>query len=175
MPLHIIIDGYNLIHRSETFNEYHAADIESARDALVDALSVYKRLKSHKITVVFDAWNAPAGATRKDRRKGIHIQFSSAMETADHVIKRMAAREKEKALVVSSDREIVSFAESQGAATISSPLFEERIHLAASDMADDIDRSTSTHSGWLPTTKKKGPRRRLSKRERRNRLKLGKL
>ena len=173
MSLHIIIDGYNLIHRSETFNEYHAADIESARDSLVDALAAYKRLKPHKITVVFDAWNAPAGAIRKDRRKGIHIQFSSASETADHVIKRMAAREKVKAMVVSSDREIVNYAESQGAATISAKLFEERIHLAASDMTDDTDRSTD--SGWLPTTKKKGPRRRLSKRERRNRLKLGKL
>ena len=173
MPLHIIIDGYNLIHQSATFHEFHAADIERAREALVDALAGYKRLKSHKITVVFDAWNAPPGSTRKDRRKGIHVRFSSTRETADHVIKRMAAGEREKALVVSSDREIVNYAESQGAATISSPLFEERIHLASADMADETD--PSIHSGWLHTTKKKGPRRRLSKRQRRNRLKLDKL
>ena len=173
MSLHIIIDGYNLIHQSEIFRAINATDMESARVALVDALAGYKRFKPHKITVVFDAWNAPVGSTQKDQRKGIHIQFSSNRESADHVIKRMAAKERERALVVSSDKEIVTFAESQGAATISSPLFEERIHLAASDIIDATDQLSD--SGWVPTTKKKGPHRRLSKRQRRNRLKQNKL
>ena len=173
MSLHIIIDGYNLIHQSKTFSEFNASDIESARDELIDALAGYKRLKAHKITVVFDGGNALNGFSKKDQRKGIHIRFSSNRETADHVIKRMAAREREKALVVSSDKEIVNYAESKGAATISSPLFEERIRLAASYITDDTD--PEIHSGWVPTTKKKGPARRLSKRQRRNRIKLNKL
>ena len=173
MSLHIIIDGYNLILQSKTFSEFNASDIESARDALVDALAGYKRLKAHKITVVFDGGNALNDFSKKDQRKGIHIRFSSNRETADHVIKRMAAKEREKALVVSSDKEIVNYAESKGSATISSPLFEERIHLAASYTTDDTD--PEIHSGWVPTTKKKGPARRLSKRQRRNRIKLNKL
>ena len=109
MPLHIIIDGYNLILQSETFSEFNTRDIENSRDALVDALAVYKRFKRHKITVVFDGLNAPAGFFNKDRRKGIHIRFSSSGESADTVIKRMAAKEREKALVVSSDKEIVNW------------------------------------------------------------------
>ena len=173
MSLHIIIDGYNLIYQSNAFSEFNASGIESARDALVAALAVYKRLKAHKITVVFDGGNTSHGVSKKDQRNGIHIRFSSNRETADHVIKRMAAREREKALVVSSDKEIVNYAESKGSAVISSPLFEERIHLAASYITDDTD--PEVHSGWVPTTKKKGPSRRLSKRQRRNRLKLNKL
>jgi len=173
MSLHIIIDGYNLIHQSKTFSEFNASDIESARDALIDALAGYKRLKAHKITVIFDGGNTVSGFSKKEQRKGILIRFSSNRESADHVIKRMAAKEREKALVVSSDKEVVNYAESKGAATISSPLFEERVHLAASYISDDAD--PVIHSGWAPTTKKKGPRRRLSKRHRRNRIKLNKL
>ena len=173
MSLHIIIDGYNLIYQSEAFSPLNASDIETARDALVTALAAYKRLKAHKITVVFDGRSELNGFSKKYQRKGIHIRFSSNRETADHVIKRMTAREREKALVVSSDREIVTYAESKGSATISSPLFEERMHLATSSITDETD--PEIHSGWVPTTKKKGPRRRLSKRQRRNRMKRNKL
>ena len=173
MSLHIIIDGYNLIYQSNTFSDFNASDLESARDALVSALARYKRLKAHKITVVFDGGNAFPDVSDKDQRKGILVRFSSSRETADHVIKRMAAREKEKALVVSSDKEIVNFAESKGAATISSPLFEERLHLATAFITGDTD--PEIHSGWVPTTKKKGPSHRLPKRQRRNRIKRNKL
>ena len=173
MSVHIIIDGYNLIYQSQTFIDFNNSDMESARDDLVDALVDYKRLKAHKITVVFDGGNAFRDASRRDRHKGIHIRFSSIGETADHVIKRMASEEREKALVVSSDKEIVNYAESKGAATISSALFERRLHDATAFTPDDMD--PETHSGWIPTTKKKGPRRRLSKRQRRNLMKRDKL
>ena len=173
MSLHIIIDGYNLIHQSQTFSDFNASDIESARNALVSALVDYKRLKAHKITIVFDGGNAFFDFPAKEQRSGIHIRFSSGNETADHVIKRMAAKEREKALVVSSDKEVVNYAESQGAATISSPMFEERIHGAAVDSLNDFH--SENHSGWVSTTKKKGPSRRLSKRQRRNRMKRSKL
>ena len=173
MSLHIIIDGYNLIHQSQIFSEFIASDIESARNALVSALVDYKRLRAHKITVVFDGGNAVTDFPKKEQRNGIHVRFSSNRDTADHVIKRMAAKEREKALVVSSDREIINYAESQSAATISSPLFEERIYRAADDIPNDIHPEDD--SGWVPTTKKKGPSRRLSKRQRRNQLKRNKL
>lgn len=173
MSVHIIIDGYNLICQSQTFSDFINSDMESARDALVDALVDYKRLKAHKITVVFDGGNAFSDSSRRDRHKGIHIRFSSIGETADHVIKRMASMEREKALVVSSDKEIVTYAESKGAATISSSLFEKRLYNAAAFTPDDMD--PGANAGWIPTTKKKGPKRRLSKRQRRNLMKYDKL
>ena len=142
MSLHIIIDGYNLIHQSQTFSEFIASDIESARNALVSALVDYKRVRAHKITVVFDGGNAVTDFPSKEQRNGIHVR-----ETADHVIKRMAAKDREKALVVSSDRDIVNYAESQGAATISSSLFEERIYLAAVDISNDNHPESA--SGWI--------------------------
>lgn len=173
MALHIIIDGYNFIYQSERLNISGQQDFQQGREALINALSDYKRIKSHKITVVFDGTNAPRFAKHYDTVKGIEIKFSHRGETADTVIKKMAAGEKEKALIVSSDREIINFAVSQGAAVISASLFEEKITLA--EPTDDAPEASEVTNSWTPTTKKKGPRRRLSKKERHNRIKTRKL
>jgi hypothetical protein len=89
------------------------------------------------------------------------------------VIKKMAAVEKQKALVVSSDREIVRSADSSGAATINVIEFENKLILASG--MDGMESDRDNYAGWTPTTKKKGPSRRLSKRQRRNRARVRKL
>lgn len=173
MSIHILIDGYNLIRCSSSLSTLDQQDIQLGREALLHTLAAYKKIKHHMITVVFDGAHAPPLSQSKDRVKGIKIKFSRSGETADTVIKKITAREKEKALVVSSDRDVVDFAASQGAATISSPEFEEKITMAVyMDTKGIVDQ---TQDGWVPTTKKKGPSRRLSKRKRRNRVKIKKL
>lgn len=173
MSVHIIIDGYNLIRQSDKFSPLDRQNMQIGRESLLSTLAVYKGLRHHKITVVFDGSGAPSFIERRDRVKGIDIKFSQHGEQADNVIKRMAAREREKALVVSSDQDIVNFSESQGAATISSPEFEEKITMAACMLTKGTEAEDDT--GWIPTTKKKGPAKRLSKKKRRNRIKIKKL
>jgi len=174
MSVHIIIDGYNMIRQSPVLSELDRQDLQIARDALIESLALYKRTRPHKITVVFDGANAPVEASNRNRQqRGISIRFSRMGETADCVIKRMARRERERALVVSSDQEIVHFVSLQGAATISSPHFEERIAMATAGQSTAEGEEDLT--GWVPSTQKKGPSRRLSKRQRRNRTKVDKL
>jgi len=171
--MHIIIDGYNLIRQSDTLSELDRLDLQTGREALVETLASYRRLRPHSITVVFDGTHAPALSSRLDRRKGIHIRFSRPGETADAVICRMAAAERERALVVTSDRAVASQATACGADAVDSAAFETRIRLAAS-MAD-AGGNEEESAGWKPTTRKKGPGRRLSKKARRKRKKLRKL
>ena len=173
MSIHIIIDGYNLIRQSATLSKLDQQDIMLGRDALVDMLAAYRKIKPHRITVVFDGHHSPAFSETQDRRKGIAIRFSRQGESADTVIKHMAQREREKALVVSSDGEVVNAVAAYGAATISSALFEGKIGLAG--QIDGLDDEDQDRQGWKPTTKKKGPSRRLSKKQRRNRIKIKKL
>lgn len=174
MSIHIIIDGYNLIRQSSALSVFDQEDIQMGREALLDMLSSYKRLKHHRITVVFDGINAPVFSQNRDYVKGIDIKFSRRGESADAVIKRMAEKERELALVVSSDHEVVNFAASRGAATISSPAFEEKIVIASYAPSGGFDEPED-RGGWVPTTKKKGPSKRLPKRKRRNRIKIRKL
>ena len=176
MATHIIIDGYNMIRQSPGLRDLDRMDIQQGREALIDWLAVYKRIRPHKITVIFDGSNAPALSARRDFIKGIAIRFSRGGETADAVIKRMARQEKEQALVVSSDREIVETAKSHGAAAISSPEFEEKLVMAEQMRTNGVTLNEDPDGpGWKPSTKKKGPRRRLSKQKRRNKLKISKL
>ena len=83
------------------------------------------------------------------------MRFSRSGESADEVIKRMAHREREKALVVSSDREVADSAAANGAATISSQEFEAKIEMATH--FDSPIGEAEDSQGWIPTTRKKGP------------------
>ena len=174
MAIHLIIDGYNLIRQSKTLHMLDQEDIQAGRDALIDLLAAYKKLKAHKITVVFDGANAPLLSNRHNSAKGINIHFSRQGETADTVIKKIASSKKEKALIVSSDKDIVDFASSQGSSTVSSTEFEEKMKMAEYMMIKGIDEEEDDR-GWVPTTKKKGPKKRLAKKKRRNRIKVNKL
>ena len=173
MSFHIIIDGYNLIRQSASLSRLDAQDILLGREALVDQLAAYRRIKHHPVTVVFDGQNSPGFSQQRRRQKGISIRFSPKGTSADEVIKRMASSEREKALVVSSDRDVIEYAAACGAATISAQQFEAKIEMAGH--YDHHDDETEDNAGWKPTTKKKGPARRLSKRQRRNRIKIKKL
>jgi predicted RNA-binding protein with PIN domain len=171
MATHIIIDGYNLIRQSPSLAALDDQDLQSGREALIDRLVAYKRLKGHKITVVFDGHGSPPiGGSRKEQIKGIAVVFSRQGETADAVIMKMAATEKERSIVVTSDREIQRVASSQMAAIIDSPAFEEKLEMTEYiALKGDEDEGPGT---WVPTTQKKGPRRRLSKKARRSRRKI---
>jgi len=173
MSIHIIIDGYNLIRQSNRLIQLDLQDIQTGREALIDMLAAYKKIKAHRITVVFDGTRAPRLSLRRDRQKGITIVFSHSGESADAVIKNMARREGRQALVVSSDQDIVRAASSWGAATISANDFENKLALASCTEGPENDGAAL--AGWKPTTKKKGPSRRLSKRQRQNRARIRKL
>jgi predicted RNA-binding protein with PIN domain len=173
MAIHIIIDGYNLIRQSNSLSRLDREDIARGREALIERLAAYRRLKAHRITVVFDGAQAPALSAARDRQRGIHIVFSRGGESADAVIVRMARQERERALVVSSDRAVAQAAESCGAAVVDSPEFEARIALAAA-MEAGLPADEEGMARRI-STRKKGEGRRLSKRLRKQRQKTQKL
>jgi predicted RNA-binding protein with PIN domain len=174
MSIHIIIDGYNLIRQSTQFSQIEEIDLAAGREALIDSLAAYKRIKAHRITVVFDGTNNPLDMGNRDRLKGIDIRFSRSGELADTVIKRMVDREKQRAMVVTNDKDVIHYAQIKGASTINSSEFEDRMVLAQYYDFKGIDEEAETQE-WLPTTNKKGPARRLSKRKRRGRTRMKKL
>ena len=176
MSLHIIIDGYNLIRQSHALSAVEHESLEAGRDALIESLIAYRKMRPHPITVVFDGAEADATLQgQKRRRAGIDILFSHKGELADTVIKRLASQETQRAVIVSSDKEIADYAEQQGAAVIGVAEFEEKMKAAIRSTSAAMPLDPDESTGWKPTTKKKGPSRRRSKRERQRKIRTRKL
>lgn len=170
MAVHVVIDGYNLIRQSATLSAQEELSLELGRDALLERLRKYKRVRSHRITVVFDAANKPLPAEQRSQHKGIRIIYSGRGETADTVIKRICRNEGEKVLLVTTDRELASYAEARGSVAMDSEDFEARMEMALYVDAKGVDEEDEEER-WHPNkgTRKKGPAKRMSKKERKRR------
>jgi len=176
MAVHLIIDGYNLIRRSPVLRREDEVALELARESLLERLRRYKKLRAHRITVVFDGASKREAPPGPAQEKGIHVVFSGRNETADAVIKRMSEKEGGKLTVVTSDRDLGRYAASCGAVVIDAEEFEGRVEMAfyleakGAEVEEDNERRESGLD-----TRKKGPSKRLAKGERRKRQRLRKV
>ncbi len=178
MPTNIIIDGYNLIRHSPDLQAIDALDLEAARDALAERLTRYKRLRGHRITVVYDGLKGRSLAETKGRARGIRVIYSRRGEQADDVIRRLASKQAAGTVVVTSDRELARSVEAAGADVVDSPEFEARMIQATLYAEKGVDPDSGGDEETGPSragTKKKGPSRRTPKKERRKSRRLDRL
>lgn len=175
----IIIDGYNLIRRSQSLSIIEAVNFERGRLELLKRLSVYREIKGHDITVVFDAANTDNVDIERDQKGGVVILYTQRGQSADEVIMDLARRFKGEAIIVTSDNEILKTAQKAGCGIIESGEFEKKVREAL--LYDDDrfrgrggDESVKPiHKRWMTKlTKKKGPAFRLPKAKRRGMAKL---
>ncbi len=172
MALNLIIDGYNLIRQSPYLQEIEARELEAGREALLARLAAYRQSRpQHKITVVFDGWEKGGLRESRDRRAGMTIIYSRRGEKADEVIKRLLEKERSRAVVVSSDRELQDYADRVGAAWISAPQFEVS-HLRGAAAGEPEPKGEEPSPQRAP---KKGPSHRAPKRQRQRQQRLKKL
>jgi hypothetical protein len=174
--MHIIIDGYNLIRQSDALRSAERRSLEEGRTALLRGLARYKRARGHKITVVFDGWEGGSPQEERDLAGGVAIIYSRLGEKADEVIKRLVAAGSEELLVVTSDREIATFAARRGKAAIASPDFAARLdQIAAGDPSAAPPEAGEDGEDDRSGAKRKGPARRLSKQQRASLARIRKL
>ena len=174
--MHIVIDGFNLIRRSPALGPIERSDFQQAQDTLVEWLTIYRRKRKHKVTVVFDGWDRGSITGSSRAQQGVQVVYSARGVTADQRIMSMAANSSEDMCIVSSDGEIARFAQSKGKTTLSSPEFEKKLHSALGGAGAHIDQ---LHDGGddrpRTGTAKKGPSHKPSKKRRRLEAKYRKL
>ena len=167
-----LVDGYNVIRREPELARLERESLEAGRRALCRLLAEAARASGDRFTVVFDGdrqGGAAAGGA------GVQVVFSSARETADRVLARMATA---GAAVVSSDREVRQAAVRARAIAITADQFLARVRGA--DRASPSGRDPD--EGWdkddeepSPPRSKKGNPRRLSRKDRLAARALGRL
>lgn len=167
--MHLIIDGYNLLHVNRFLTQCNALQLQWERERLIDQLSTYQKFKSCKMTVVFDGWQGGWNTEKKETKKGVELIYSKLGEKADEVIKRLVREKGSGAIVITSDREIARFAERMAVSVISSEQFQEKLKGPFNQVEDIFE------VGEERGIKRKGLARRLSKKEKRVRAALKKL
>ena len=166
-----LIDGYNVIRRSPELGSRERESLEAGRRALCGLLSRAARARGDEFTVVFDG----AGRGGSAEMAGVRVIFSSARESADRVLARMAAQ---GGAVVSSDREVRRAATRAGAIAVTAHEFLARLETRprgvapGAQEAGDADRDEPEHRAGGP---KKGNPRRLGKKARAAARALGRL
>ncbi len=169
--MHLIIDGYNLLHVNRSMTSLTPLELQQERDRLIDELSVYRHRKPADITVVFDGWQGGWVTEQTEKRRGIEIVFSRLGEKADEVIKRRIREQ---------GRRLGSYQLGPGAFEIRRAVVGLGDFLSAIQ-GKDGGRSLSSwrgkddDEGEEGIGKRKGPSRTLSKREKRARAALKKL
>lgn len=84
---YLVVDGYNIINDWERLKKLSEHRLEDARDALVDMMQGYGRLKNLSVIVVFDAYNNEEMA-KEEAVGGIVVVYSGKNQTADSYIEK---------------------------------------------------------------------------------------
>lgn len=130
MPLHLIIDGYNLIginHR----------DLRLQRDQLIERLIRYKKIKGHQIVVVFDGYKSGRGKREILDQGGIKVIFTKDSETTDEFLSTFLETSGLQWVVVSSDRFIQKEAWRNNCVPVSSEEFHEALTKALGEAGEE--------------------------------------
>jgi len=167
--MHLIIDGYNLLHVNRSLINLNSIQLQRERERLIDRLSAYQKIRPRGVTVVFDGWQEGWSTETREKKKGIEVIFSRLGEKADDVIKRLVKEKGSGVIVITSDRDVARFAQRMDVAVIPSEQFREKLEKGPSDMIEESPEEEERE------VKKKGPSRRLSKQEKRTRAASKKL
>jgi predicted RNA-binding protein with PIN domain len=130
-----LIDGYNVIRRDADLRAAESAGLEAGRRALLALVAAAARRTGDRFTVVFDgAPGSPPGPAGGQ----VAVVFSRPPESADDVLRRLAARAGPGAAVVSSDHAVQTAARRAGCAAIDARAFVTAAR-GARDDGDDQD------------------------------------
>jgi hypothetical protein len=174
MALQLVIDGYNIIRADSNEAGYVHNDLEASRNRLIERLKAYRRHKRVKVTVVFDGTHSGRIAGCKENRSGVGVIFSKDGEDADTVIKRLCRDRGASLTIVTTDHNLASYAEANGAVVIRSSEFLELLEMVEYQDIKGVEMEDEEEEG--PTFgKKKGPAKRQPKQERKKRNRIKKL
>lgn len=152
----IIIDGYNYI---GAIGDISLSDIDK-EEKLVHKMSSVAAIIKNKITIVFDGQkNSIYREGAKYKKGNINVIISSYNNSADDVIKKMINKSDHKRdlTIISSDREVYSYAIKKGSKAIHCREFEKQLQKDNLKKEKETPHKLSVHEieYWLKEFKNK--------------------
>ncbi len=134
----IVVDGYNLVHRTPQLKPGPGRTLREAREKLVNLLSWMMGGDAVRFLVVFDG----AEGGRDERSGRVEVRYSRPPDKADDVIRRIVEDQVERVdrlTVVTADLEVARHARAMGADVSLSDLFLASA-LGAGDKSDSEEK-----------------------------------
>jgi predicted RNA-binding protein with PIN domain len=142
--MHWMVDGYNVIRRDPALASRETLSLEAGRAALVRLLTQTARASGETFTVVFDGAGRGGAGTGS---AAVSVVYSSARESADRVLARLATR---GGAVVSNDREVRRAAHRAGAVVVTTDQFLSRLEALAARGATRAGHAAGGSVGESP-------------------------
>jgi predicted RNA-binding protein with PIN domain len=153
----IILDGYNVIHRSPAFTPEERKNLAGARTKLENLLSwAVGSSGDADFVLVFDGANVGAAERRNAGSGGrVEVRFSKPPQSADDVIKALVDEwaDKRPVTVVTSDLDVAQYAHKHDATVVLSDLFGASLFR---ERVEERIRDAVTQSGSKPGAKRAG-------------------
>lgn len=106
----VIIDGYNLLHAAGMAKKrYGPGGLEKSRNGMLNFLASHiPEGQRQRVTIVFDASEAPTDLVRRSQHRGLNVVFAPVESDADSLIEEMldVHSSPKQVRVVSSDHRI---------------------------------------------------------------------
>jgi uncharacterized protein len=169
MGKHIVVDGFNLIRRDRELSGIEQKNFYNAQNVLVERLAQYRRGTTHRVTVVFDGRRGPNAFRSRGLKNGVEIIYSSQGETADDVIRELAARgPRDCTWVATADRDLAHSCRTLGVGVVEPETVLRAVRpKALPPVGHDFWHGKREERGWPGHTRKKGNPRRAPKQQRR--------
>jgi predicted RNA-binding protein with PIN domain len=124
MATRILIDGYNFLWQDQMFRNEAIRGHDKGREAVLDWLAKRPQLQTFDVTVVFDAYKTDSFHAIEHKDRGFNVVFTAGGQSADDWIRAQAAELGPSVIVVSSDHEIMRYAEKKGCGVLGSREFQ---------------------------------------------------
>lgn len=122
--MYLIIDGYNLMHCMKLKGE----NFQKKRENFINELHLFVKANSVNIILVFDGSKNISQYKSIEKQENVKIIYSAHNQTADDVIVELIKTRKTKSknmVLITSDRELVNYAEENRIKTMSSSDFAQ--------------------------------------------------
>jgi predicted RNA-binding protein with PIN domain len=150
MSRRIVVDGYNVIHAwPELARVMRSHNLEEARRRLIRRLAEHHASTGDEVIVVFDSGAGVKSATVPERIDGVEVRFGSAMNSADHIIERLAyeaarAGTAESTVIVSNDNLQRDMVRAMGVAAMGAEMFRGELVASSEGREGEIKRHRDT-------------------------------
>ncbi len=150
--MHIIVDGYNVMHALSPDRDWPGRTFQDRRHAFVERMGAYVASRPHRVTVVFDGAKGGDALGGHERHGVVEVAYSCRGEEADDLIRRFleGAAQPREVLLVSSDKSLAGWARSMGASTAGAHELVRKLMPRTSPATDAASEFERRVKGYRP-------------------------